>query len=141
MNSPRDLLQREARVPSEQELRAMTQIGKLTPTHPDGLAELTGHIDTMDASYPVRVIGDDGLYDGQRPSHRIYSRSRAGRDVEIGQAWLKTAARGPQAGERFFSLTIDYPGIPAPLNVAAFKDSSSGDWIVTWRRRGAQKPE
>jgi uncharacterized protein (DUF736 family) len=119
----------------------MAQIGKLTPTHRNGLAEFLGHIDTMDASYPVRVIGDDGLYDGQRPSHRIYSRSRAGRDVEIGQGWLKTATRGPQAGERFLSLTIDYPGFPEPLNVAAFKDRASDDWIITWRRRGGQKAE
>ena len=114
----------------------MTELGKLKATHPGGLAELTGYIETVEMRYVVRIIGDETLYDGRKPSHRIYSRTRSGTEVEIGQAWLKKAKRGPTPGRYFFSITIDHPGVSRPLNVSAFYDAEADEWRVVWRRRG-----
>jgi uncharacterized protein (DUF736 family) len=61
--------------------------------------------------------------------------------VQIGSAWCKTAKHGPRAGERFLTLSIDFPGLSAALNIAAFRDVASGDWIVTWRRRGTRNAQ
>jgi hypothetical protein len=58
--------------------------------------------------------------------------------MPIGSAWLKTAKHGPRAGQRFLTLSIDYPGSSGPLNVAAFPDGDIGEWIIVWRRRGVQ---
>jgi len=54
------------------------------------------------------------------PSHRIYARNRAGVDVQIGSAWCKTAKRGPRTGERFLTLTIDFPDCPRRSTLRRF---------------------
>lgn len=119
----------------------MTEIGRLQPAKPDSLASLSGYIQTLDARLLIRVTGDEALCDDRRPSHRVVARTGNGADVEIGAAWLKTAKHGLRAGERFLSLSIDYPGLSAALNVAAFRDKASSDWVVLWRRRSVQDPE
>jgi uncharacterized protein (DUF736 family) len=115
----------------------MSELGKLSPTNPNDLSRLTGYIQTLQTRLPISLIGDERLCDAREPSHRITARTRHG-DVQIGSAWLKTAKHGPRKGARFFSITIDDPSLDRPLNVAAFRDETSGDWIVIWRRRGAQ---
>ena len=114
----------------------MTDIGKLMPSEPKSLSHLTGSIETLDASLSVRLDGDEALCDARQPSHRIYARNRSGNDIQIGSAWLKTAKHGPRAGDRFLTLSIDYPGLSAALNVAAFADRDTGEWTIVWRRRG-----
>jgi uncharacterized protein (DUF736 family) len=84
----------------------------------------------------VVLEGDVALCDQQRPSHRITMRARDGSYVEIGAAWLKTARNGLQRGKNFFSIQVDHPERSGPLNVAAFLDEKTGDWVITWRRRG-----
>lgn len=116
----------------------MTQIGRLKALVADSLAQLRGEIQTLDHRLPIRLEGDESLCDSRTPSHRIYARNRAGAEIEVGSAWLKTTKHGPRAGERFLTLSIDYPGLAAPLNVAAFLDRATGDWIILWRRRGIQ---
>lgn len=116
----------------------MTQIGRLKAAAPDSLGQLRGEIQTLDHRLPLRLEGDEALCDSRTPSHRIYARNRAGAEIEVGSAWLKTAKHGPRTGERFLTLSIDYPGLAAALNVAAFLDRQSGDWVILWRRRGVQ---
>ena len=112
----------------------MSELGKLVPSEKDDLTSLSGHIQTLWRRLIVSIEGDPSLCDQQRPSHRIIMRASDGSNVEIGAAWLKTAQSGPERGRRFFSIQISHPELPQ-LNVAAFLDDKTGDWIVVWRRR------
>jgi uncharacterized protein (DUF736 family) len=116
----------------------MTEIGRLKSNTPDNLSRLSGQIQTFDNQYAVRLDGDESFCDAKKPSHRIFARNRNGADIQIGSAWLKTATRGPNAGDRFFTLTIDYPGLASALNAAAFLDPDGDGWVVVWRRRVGQ---
>lgn len=113
----------------------MSEIGRLSPIDANSLSRFVGTICTLDKRYSVRVDGDEALADGRAPSHRIYARGGAGQEIEIGSAWLKFAKHGQNVGKPFVSITIDYPGLAAPLNVAAFPAPDGKDWIVAWRRR------
>lgn len=119
----------------------MTEIGRLKLVKPDSLAAMTGHIQTLDRRLALRLVGDESRCDSKSPSHRIYARPPMGTEVKVGAAWMKTAKAGPRAGERFLTLSIDYPGLGSALNVAAFSDQASGEWIVLWRRRGGHRAE
>lgn len=116
----------------------MTDLGRLSPSTPGETAYLTGQIQTLDGRLAIALDGDETLCDQKRPSHRITTKARDGTSVDIGAAWLKTATHGPQKGKRFFSIQIDHPERTSPLNVAAFLDEETGDWIILWRRRGLQ---
>lgn len=118
----------------------MTQVGYLNAVDAGNLARMTGHIQTLDMSIAVRLEGDETLCDNRSPSHRIFTRTRTGADLQVGSAWLKTVKRGTHSGERFLTLTIDFPGLSTPLNVAAFHEPSTGKWTITWRRRGVASP-
>jgi uncharacterized protein (DUF736 family) len=119
----------------------MTEIGRLKPANTDSLATMAGYVQTLDSRLALRLTGDETRCDSKTPSHRIYARTRMGTEVEVGAAWLKTAKAGPRAGERFLTLSIDYPGLASALNVAAFSDQASGEWIVLWRRRAGHGAE
>jgi uncharacterized protein (DUF736 family) len=116
----------------------MSELGRLTSANPNNLSQLTGYIQTLQTRLSIILSGDERLCDAREPSHRITARARHGGDVQIGSAWLKTAKHGPRNGARFFSITIDDPSLDRPLNVAAFRDEESGEWVVVWRRRGVQ---
>lgn len=113
----------------------MSEIGKLTPSTRGDLSYLSGHILTMDGRLSIALEGNPGERDQNRPSHQITARTRDGSDIQVGAAWLKTSKHGPQAGKPFFSIQIDHPERPQPINVAAFEDASSGEWTIVWRRR------
>ena len=116
----------------------MTQIGRLKPFTPGSLAQFRGELHTLEHRLVIHLQGDESLSDSRHPSHRIYARNKAGVDIEVGSGWLKTVKNGPRAGEQFLSLSIDYPGLPGPMNVAAFCDQGTGEWRIFWRRRGVQ---
>lgn len=118
----------------------MTDIGRLKPADPDSLARFVGHIQTLDRRIMVRIEGDESLCDARAPSHRIFGRTGAGTEAKVGCAWLKTTKNGSRAGQRFLTLSVDYPGLGPALNVAAFLDPETGDWVIVWRRRGVQQP-
>jgi uncharacterized protein (DUF736 family) len=118
----------------------MSELGRLQPSSTDDLSYLSGHIQTLEGRLAIALEGDESLCDQQRPSHRVITRARDGSMHEIGAAWLKTARHGQQKGKRFFSIQIDHPERPAPLNVAAFFDDRTGEWVIVWRRRGVQSP-
>lgn len=116
----------------------MSAIGRLIATNSDNLSQLTGYIQTLQTKLSVILAGDEHLCDAREPSHRITTRARHGSDVQVGSAWLKIAKHGSHSGERFFSIAIDDPTFNRPLNVAAFRDRASNEWVVVWRRRGMQ---
>ena len=116
----------------------MSELGRLVSSSPDDLSYLSGHIQTLDGRWAIAMEGDEAYRDQKRPSHRISTRARDGSTIEIGAAWLKTAQHGPQKGKRFFSIQIDHPERRAALNVAAFFDEKTGEWVIAWRRRGTQ---
>ena len=116
----------------------MRLIGKLRATELNSVARLSGQIQTFDATLNVRIEGDELLCDAQKPSHRIHARNRAGSEIEIGAAWLKTIKRGERTGQHMLTLSIDYPGLSAPLNAAAFPSGNDGEWIVSWERRSGR---
>src|SRR5271168_2483198 len=116
----------------------MSEIGKLVTAAPDDLSYLSGYIQTMDGRLSISLEGDPQYRDQNRPSHQITTRTRDGSTIQIGSAWLKTAKHGPEAGKSFFSIQIDHPERPAPLNVAAFQNNATGEWVIVWRRRPAR---
>lgn len=116
----------------------MSELGRLTPSSSGDLSYFSGYIHALDGRIPVAIEGDEALCDQQRPSHRVTTRARDNSTVEIGAAWLKTARHGPQKGKRFLSIQIDHPERQSALNVAAFPNEKTLDWIVVWRRRGLQ---
>ncbi len=113
----------------------MLSVGNLRQTRPDNLSQFSGQIQTPDVTLNILLEGDELLCDTAKPSHQIFTRNRTGAIVPIGSAWLKTIQRGESTGKRFFTLSIDYPGLPAPLNVAAFPSGTEGEWNISWRRR------
>lgn len=118
----------------------MSEFGRLIPASPGDLSYLSGHIQTIDGRLDIALDGDPGLCGQNRPSHRITMRTRDNRSsVPAGNAWLKTARNGPNPGKRFFSIQIDFPERSAPLNVAAFEDEKTQEWIIVWRRRGGRQ--
>lgn len=118
----------------------MTEIGRLTASTDGDLTYLTGYHYTLRGRVPIVLEGDIALCDQRRPSHRITMRADDGSFVQIGSAWLKTATHGHQRGTKFFSVQIDHEERSGPLNAAAFHDEKTGDWLIVWRRRGAQPP-
>jgi uncharacterized protein (DUF736 family) len=116
----------------------MSEIGRLIPSRSGDLSYLSGHIQTLDGRIPIAIEGEEALFDQQRPSHRITTRARDGSTVDIGAAWLKIARRGPEKGKRFYSIQLDHPERQSALNAAAFLEEKTGDWVIVWRRRGAQ---
>lgn len=116
----------------------MTEIGRLKAHSSDDLSRLYGQIQTLATRLSIRLDGNVSLCDAREPSHRIFGRIGSGPEIQVGSAWLKTAKHGPRKGERFLSLSVDYPGSSGPLNVAAFADPDSDDWVIVWRRRGVQ---
>jgi uncharacterized protein (DUF736 family) len=89
----------------------------------------------MDGRLPIALRGDETLCDQPRPSHRIATRARDGSMIDTGAAWLKTTRHGPQKGKQFLSIQIDNPERAAAMNVAAFPDEKTGEWVIVWRRR------
>ncbi len=94
---------------------------------------------TLDGRLAIALEGDEFLCDQQKPSHRITTRARDGSAVEIGAAWLKIdpARVYKKANGSSPSSSITQSAL-APLNVAAFLDGTSGDWVIIWRRRGTR---
>lgn len=108
------------------------------PSTPGDLTYLSGHLYTLSGRMAVALEGDVALCDQQRPSHRITMRARDGSQLEIGAGWLKTTRNGPQKGKKSFFIQVDHPERSGPLNVAAFLDEITGDWVIAWRRRRDQ---
>ena len=113
----------------------MSDVGKLVPAAAGDLSYLSGHIQTMDGRFAIALEGNPNDRDQNRPSHRITTPARDRSSLQIGAAWLKTSKHGPHAGKLFFSIQIDHPERPQPINVAAFEDPSTGEWNIVWRRR------
>ena len=113
----------------------MRKIGQLRPLTNDPAAGLVGHISTLECDLTLQLEPTGAAADTPKPTYLVAARNTAGRLVNIGAAWLKTATRGETTGEPFLSLTLDDPSLQAPLNVAAFKETAGSGWVVTWRRR------
>jgi uncharacterized protein (DUF736 family) len=116
----------------------MSETGKLVPATAGDLSYLSGHIQTMDGRFAIALEGNPNDRDQSRPSHRITTPTRDGSRLQTGAAWLKTCKDGPHASKVFFSIQIDHPELPQPINVAAFEDASTGEWTIVWRRRASR---
>lgn len=119
----------------------MTTIGRLKQRIPGSLTKFNGDIQTPEFRFYIRIEGDEDLCDDRKPSHVITGNPPSGgqQDVELGKAWLKTIKNGPNTGDKFLSISIDFPGNKSPLNVAAFRDPDTGDWSIVWRRRNVSQ--
>lgn len=53
--------------------------------------------------------------------------------LRIGAAWEREIQRGPKAGEKMLSITVDDPMLPAPITVAGFANEGGG-YDLVWRR-------
>jgi uncharacterized protein (DUF736 family) len=78
----------------------------------------------------VRVVKIDPPSSNKKaPTHRIL----VGR-AEIGSAWPKTT----DDGRDYLSLTIDFPGLVAPVYAILIKDNEDEGYSAYWSR--AKKP-
>jgi len=79
----------------------------------------------------VRVVKiDPPSANKKAPTHRIL----VGRAAEIGSAWPKTT----DDGRDYLSLTIDFPGLVAPVYAILIKDNEDEGYSAYWSR--AKKP-
>jgi uncharacterized protein (DUF736 family) len=60
--------------------------------------------------------------DPNSPSHMVCVTCKHGKVVEVGAAWRREIERGPNAGQCFYSFSVDDPSLAAPLNLSAFLD-------------------
>ena len=78
----------------------------------------------------VRVVKiDPPLANKKAPTHRVL----VGR-AEIGSAWPKTT----DDNRDYLSLTIDFPGLVAPVYAIIIQDKEGDDFSAYWSR--AKKP-
>ncbi|MCB9973319.1 MAG: DUF736 domain-containing protein [Rhodospirillales bacterium] len=113
----------------------MSKIGYLN--EPNAQGEFQGEIKTLQYQIKIRFIPNPQKFSLDAPDFLIMAQG----DIEIGSAWKKTKQKIGDIMIEFFSITIDDPGMPHPLNVAAFKKEDGG-YDITWRRRQAsQKPQ
>ncbi len=74
----------------------------------------------------VRVLKETNPSANKKaPTHRVFH----GRS-EIGSAWPKTT----EDDRDYFSLTIDYPGLIAPIYCILIKDAEGEGWSAFWSR-------
>lgn len=118
----------------------MSEIGALNPQSNDEMGEYVGRIQTLDLDLFIRLVANQRSSNPNAPSHSVLSKTKSGAWVQIGGAWLKTMQRGDRQGESFFSITLDDPGLPHSLNVAAFRKPEGNGFAITWRRRQAESP-
>jgi len=100
----------------------------------DELAELSGHIKTMEFEASIKIRRDDPSNNPDAPTHSVSARSPKGNYVPVGSAWTKKIVNGPNAGGEFLSVTLDDPSFEHPLNFAVFQEGN-GQWNAVWRRR------
>ena len=118
----------------------MLSIGRLQTIEEKGYIRISGEIHTLEIDLEFYFVSKGDRAPENFPDYTIYAVSRSGRDVPVGAAWRKVMKAGRRAGEEFFSLTVDDPSFPAPLNVAAFQNGRPGEWDITWRRRQGRRP-
>ncbi len=113
------------------------QIGNFNAQQPnDELAELLGHIKTMEFEADIKIRRGDPSNNPDAPTHSVSARSPKGNFVPVGSAWTKKIVNGPNAGGEFLSVTLDDPSFEHPLNFAVFQ-KENGQWNAVWRRRQA----
>jgi len=118
----------------------MSEVGVLNPLSNDEMGEYVGRIQTLDLDLFIRFVPQSRSAHPTAPTHDVLAKTKSGTWVGVGAAWLRTMQRGDRKGEAFFSITLDDPGLPHSLNVAAFRRTEGNGFAVTWRRRQAEAP-
>ena len=113
----------------------MSTIGRIQRRATKGGDLLEGYISTLIYNFRFKLVAAPTSANPNAPKYHIVTRNNAGIDVVIGAAWVKTIKRGEKEGDEFLTLTFDDPSFPKSLNVAAFKNSDTGDYDVVFRRR------
>jgi len=115
----------------------MSTIGNFNALNPnDELAELSGHINTMEFEASIKIRRDDPSNNPDAPTHSVSARAPSGSYVQVGSAWTKQIVNGPNSGGEFLSVTLDDPSFEHPLNFAVFREGNR-QWNAVWRRRQA----
>lgn len=98
--------------------------------------QLVGEILTVEHDFNFAlVLREDGNDNENAPKYDIITKSRSGKDVKIGAAWVKTAR---ETGMEFFSLTFDDASFEKPLYVTAFHDDDGETMTLVWNRSRKQ---
>lgn len=96
--------------------------------------QVTGTLRTLHLSIALRMEprekrGEDS------PDMDVQGKLSSNDWAYIGAAWLRTFDKGEHRGKRFYSLALDDPAWPHPLNVSAFPvDGSAEQYEIIWRR-------
>src|ERR1051326_1997713 len=106
----------------------MSTIGRIQRKSTKNGEVLSGYVSTLLYNFQFQLRPNPPSPNPNAPKYYIVSRGHAGADVTIGAGWVKTIRRGSNEGEEFFTLTFDDPSFPKALNVAAFKNESTGHY-------------
>jgi uncharacterized protein (DUF736 family) len=113
----------------------MSVIGHLRSRSTNAGEILEGDLSTLLHTLRIRLEYLPKTDKPTAPAYRVVAWNNAGIEVVVGRAWLKTMNKTGREGEEFITITLDDPSFPKPLNVAAFKNSDTGNWDIAFRRR------
>ena len=105
----------------------MSIIGKLHEIN----NSLVGYINTLQIRVNIRLVENTNRSNPNSPDKVIFGKAESGHESQIGAAWLKKS----KEGKEFYSIAIDDPSFPTPLNVAAFFNEDTQEWVIQHRRR------
>lgn len=87
-----------------------------------------GSISTLTFDADVELVPNNS--DNElAPTHRVYSRSPRGRQIEVGGVWKKFSK---ETGEPYFTLSIREFGFNANLGKAAGQDDEQVQAVIPW---------
>ena len=87
-----------------------------------------GSISTLNFDADVELVPNPSSND-MAPTHRVFSRSPRGRQIEIGGVWKKF---NKETGEPYFTLSIREHGFNANLGIAAGQDDEQVQAVIPW---------
>lgn len=128
------LSRREARQKTLNKEYIMSTIGKIMQSQKEGKIHLHGHISTLQFNLTFWLEENRFSSNDRAPHYLVMCRSPQGAIAQVGAVWKKTTQKLSQGISEFFSITMDDPSFPHPLNVAAFPNNEGG-WDITYRRR------
>ena len=87
-----------------------------------------GSISTLNFVADVELVPNPSKNE-MAPTHRVFSRSPRGRQIEIGGVWKKF---NKETGEPYFTLSIRQYGFNANLGIAAGQDDEQVQAVIPW---------
>jgi len=88
----------------------------------------SGRISTLTNDLTIKVMPINNPKSDKTPTHRIYSKSPAGFDIQVGGIWKNKS----QQGKEYFSITLKAIDFRANLGRYPEQDDESLQAIIEW---------